>query len=119
MRRDSVTNEQWRAWAIRGNSRPISITRSDPTTVVRGAPVAKRKKDLGEPEVNGTAVVRGTSADLPAPEPPPTEKAQPVHTIRMRNVRAAIWANPRPDGSVWYAVTYSRSYKGEDGNWHS
>jgi hypothetical protein len=55
----------------------------------------------------------------PLPQAPPTEKTQPVHTIRMRNIRAAIWANFRPDNSVWYTVTYSRSYRDEGGNWHS
>jgi hypothetical protein len=77
--------------------------------------VAKRKPD-------GTA--NGAVADPPLeplrPEAaPPTEKAQPIHTIRMRNVRAAIWQNARPDGTPWHAVTFSRSYRDEGGNWHS
>jgi hypothetical protein len=59
----------------------------------------------------------------PRPDPPdqapPTEKAQPIHQIRLRSVRAAIWQNARPDGTPWYAVTFSRSYRDEGGNWHS
>jgi hypothetical protein len=47
------------------------------------------------------------------------EKTQPVHSIRMRNVRAAIWQNARDDGSVWYATTVSRSYRTNDGSWHT
>ena len=76
--------------------------------------MAKRKPD-GPP--NGAVV------DPPL-EPlnrsaPPTEKAQPVHTIRMRNIRAAVWQNARPDGTPWYSTTFSRSYRDEGGNWHS
>ena len=73
-----------------------------------------KKKTLGEP--NGVA---DPPLEPLRPEVPPTEKAQPVHTIRLRNVRAAIWQNARADGTPWYTVTYSRSYRGEDGNWHS
>jgi hypothetical protein len=53
------------------------------------------------------------------PAAPPAEKAQPVHAIRLRNVRAAIWQNARADGTPWYTVTYSRSYRDEGGQWHS
>jgi hypothetical protein len=47
------------------------------------------------------------------------EKTQPVHKYRARNVCAAIWKNVREDGTVWYAVTVSRSYRTEDGSWHT
>jgi hypothetical protein len=47
------------------------------------------------------------------------EKTQPAHQIRIRNVRAAIWQNVRDDGSVWYATTVSRSYRTDDGSWHT
>lgn len=76
--------------------------------------MARRKKD----EVNDAAVVDNpsgqTSDDIPI-----EEKNQPAHSIRIRNVRAAIWANARPDNSVWYSVTFSRSYRDDGGNWHS
>src|SRR5688572_9420629 len=76
-----------------------------------------KRKPVGE--ANG-AVAEIPLEPLTRPEAaPPTEKAQPVHTIRMRNVRAAVWANSRPDSSVWYAVTFSRSYRDEGGQWHS
>lgn len=73
--------------------------------------MARRKKD----DVNGT-VATEPSADE---NPPLEEKNQPVHVVRIRSVRAAVWANPRPDGSVWHSVTFSRSYRDGDGNWHS
>ncbi len=47
------------------------------------------------------------------------EKAQPVHKIRIRNVTGAIWQNARQDGSTYYTFTASRSYRDEQGNWHS
>lgn len=78
--------------------------------------MARRKRD----EVNGDAT---TVVDSPNGETHetsgPEEKNQPAHVVRIRNVRAAVWANARPDGSVWYSTTFSRSYRDEDGNWHS
>ena len=37
---------------------------------------------------------------------------------RLRNVRAAVWAN-RNDGGTYYTVTFSRSYRDQEGNWHT
>jgi hypothetical protein len=49
-----------------------------------------------------------------------SEKNLPVHSIRIRNVRAAVWRNVRADGSAWHSVTFSRSYKDQnDGTWHT
>jgi hypothetical protein len=77
--------------------------------------VAQKKRDDG--------ATRAGVVDSPAGHSPETddgeEKTQPVHTIRMRNVRAAIWQNARDDGTVWYATTISRSYRAEDGSWHT
>jgi len=42
---------------------------------------------------------------------------RPVHEIRHRQIRAAIWPNPTDKG-VMYSVTVSRSYKDKDGKWH-
>jgi hypothetical protein len=47
------------------------------------------------------------------------EKTQPVHKLRMRNVRAAIWENARPNGTVWYSAAFSRSYRSAGGKWQS
>jgi hypothetical protein len=61
--------------------------------------------------------------DIPAGDPNDAnnleEKTPPAHTVRIRNVRAAIWENARPDGTVWYSSTFSRTYRSADGKWHS
>jgi hypothetical protein len=47
-----------------------------------------------------------------------TEKPKrPVHEVRLRNVVAAVWANPAEDGRTNYALTTYRIYQAEDG-WH-
>jgi hypothetical protein len=46
------------------------------------------------------------------------EKRQPFHRIRMRNVSAAIWQN-RSERGPWYSVTFSRSYRDAQNNWHT
>jgi hypothetical protein len=64
----------------------------------------------------------GTAADNARGEAVETQdaddKQQPVHTVRLRNVRAAVWAN-RNDGGTYYTVTFSRSYRDQEGNWHT
>jgi hypothetical protein len=63
----------------------------------------------------------GTAAEAAPPgtvAPPSEERNQPVHAIRLRNVRAAIWANTL-DSGVYYNVTLSRSYRDQEGNWHT
>jgi hypothetical protein len=51
--------------------------------------------------------------DEQAPAP---DKNRPVHVVRLRNIRAAIWAN---DGELGprYNVTVSRLYKDGDQQW--
>jgi hypothetical protein len=55
-------------------------------------------------------------------EPTPAEapdRTRPVHTVRLRNVRATIWANDTETG-VRYNTTVSRIYKGpKDGEWRT
>src|SRR5262249_11505821 len=46
------------------------------------------------------------------------EKRQPVHKIRLRSITAAIWRN-RNERGVWHSVTFSRSYKDENGSWQN
>ena len=54
----------------------------------------------------------------PAPEAElPHRPEKPVHTVRMGNIRAAIWSNVTPN-RVWYNVTFSRLYK-EGDDWKS
>lgn len=53
-----------------------------------------------------------TSAES-RPEPTPAEvpdRTRPVHTVRLRNVRAAIWANDTEVG-VRHNTTVSRIYR--------
>jgi len=56
------------------------------------------------------------------PEPPTTEpapsKTQPVHVVRLRNIRAALWANDTEFG-LRHNVTVSRLYKDDDGQWRT
>ena len=51
--------------------------------------------------------------DEQAPAP---DRNRPVHVVRLRNIRAAIWAN---DGELGprYNVTVSRLYKDGDQQW--
>ena len=65
---------------------------------------------------------------MPAPkaktthEPPTTEpatpKTQPAHVVRLRNIRAAIWANDTEFG-MRHNVTVSRLYKDEEQQWRT
>jgi hypothetical protein len=54
--------------------------------------------------------------------PPATSRREaeprPVHELRFRNIRAAIWHN-EGDRGLWYSVTISRSYRDTDGNWQT
>ncbi len=54
-----------------------------------------------------------------APEPEGGEAAdrnRPVHVVRLKNIRAAVWANETEMGTR-YNITVSRLYKGEDQQW--
>lgn len=44
-------------------------------------------------------------------------KSQPVHEVRLGNVRASIWANDGRHG-VWFTVSFSRLYR-QAGEWES
>lgn len=58
----------------------------------------------------------------PAREPEAEERREvadsnrPAHVVRLRNIRAAIWANESENGA-WYNVTVSRLYKDADQQW--
>ena len=49
---------------------------------------------------------------------PASNKAnnKPVHTVRHRNIKAAIWKNETANGPM-YNVTVLRSYKDDGGEW--
>ena len=80
--------------------------------------MSKRKANHEE---NGVAVEQPPTPSLEAAEAPQSEeeKVQPVHAIRLRNVRAAIWANRTEAGATYLNVTFSRSYRDQEGNWHT
>ncbi len=42
---------------------------------------------------------------------------KPVHTVRHRNIKAAIWKNQTANGTM-YNVTIGRSYQDESERWH-
>ncbi|MEM6504052.1 MAG: hypothetical protein AAF711_01150 [Planctomycetota bacterium] len=48
----------------------------------------------------------------------PSEESQaPIQNLRDGPITAAIWRNEREEGLPYYAVTLSRSYRDEDGQW--
>ena len=75
-------------------------------------------KRTSKHEENGTAGEPTHVPEQAATPPSEDEKVQPVHAIRLKNVRAAVWVNER-DGAQFFNVTFSRSYRGQDGNWHT
>ena len=72
-------------------------------------------------EENGVAVEQPPTPSPEAAEAPQSEeeKVQPVHAIRLRNVRAAIWVEPDRGRCTYLNVTFSRSYRDQEGNWHT
>jgi hypothetical protein len=50
---------------------------------------------------------------MPKPASPKKPDNRPVHEIRHRNIRAAIWRNQTAKGPM-YSVTVSRSYRAGD-----
>ena len=48
--------------------------------------------------------------------PPANGANKPVHTVRHRSIKAAIWKNETANGPM-YNVTVLRSYKDDGGEW--
>lgn len=46
-----------------------------------------------------------------------TQKNTPIKTIADGRLKAAIWRNESEKGP-FYSVTFTRSYRDADGNWH-
>ncbi len=57
-------------------------------------------------------------AEPEVPEPAPSDRNRPVHVVRLKNIRAAVWANETEMGPR-YNATVSRLYKGEDQQWRT
>ena len=49
---------------------------------------------------------------------PKKQKDLPVHEVRFRTIKAAIWRN-ETDKGIRHNVTFSRSYKDDEDKWHS
>ncbi len=62
---------------------------------------------------------RANAKPNPAPEVERKDAAdgnRPVHVVRLRNIRAAIWGN-ETDAGTRYNVTVSRLYKDQEQQW--
>src|SRR3954451_19821382 len=46
------------------------------------------------------------------------DRNRPVHSVRLRNIRAAVWANEGEQGAR-YKATFCRLYKDKEGFWRS
>src|SRR3954452_607072 len=46
------------------------------------------------------------------------DRNRPIHSVRLRNIRAAIWANETEQGPR-YNTTFCRLYKDGEGSWRS
>lgn len=57
-----------------------------------------------------------------SPEPPESDPApsrtQPMHVVRLRNIRAAIWQNDTEFG-IRHNVTVNRLYKDDEQQWRT
>jgi hypothetical protein len=65
--------------------------------------------------------IRTSSAVRSGTSDPRTENAadgnRPIHSIRYRNLKGAIWKNASANGD-FYTVTLSRAYQDKDEQWH-
>jgi hypothetical protein len=52
----------------------------------------------------------GHTVEQPVEPPPERPKTQPLHVIRLRNIRAAVWVNETEHGPI-HNVTVQRLYK--------
>ena len=43
-----------------------------------------------------------------------TKRSKPIHEVKVGMVKAAIWANDTPKGTL-YSVTFTRLYKADEG----
>lgn len=44
-------------------------------------------------------------------------KVPPIHTLRVGNLKAAIWRNEKKDGSSFLVATFSRPFKNKFNKW--
>jgi hypothetical protein len=48
-----------------------------------------------------------------------SDSKKPVSKVSLYPITAAIWRNQGPNGEAFYAATFERSYKDDDGSWKS
>jgi hypothetical protein len=75
--------------------------------------MTRKMKDEGA----GQTAARPPSAQAPSPGEGGNGN-KPVHSIRLRNVRASIWANQTEQG-VFYSVKITRFFKDAEGEWRN
>src|SRR5262245_17832962 len=75
--------------------------------------MTRKMKDEGASQT----AARPPSAQAPSPGDGGNGN-NPVHSIRLRNVRASIWANQAEQG-VFYSVKITRFYKDAEGEWRN
>ena len=75
--------------------------------------MTRKMKDEGA----GQTAARPPSAQTPSPGEGGNGN-KPVHSIRLRNVRASIWAN-QTDQGVFYSVKITRFFKDAEGEWRN
>lgn len=69
----------------------------------RAAAASEAAAEAREPEQQGQATA---------------DRNRPVHSVRLRNIRAAIWSNETEQGTR-YNATFCRLYKDGEGYWRS
>ncbi|MBC7980295.1 MAG: hypothetical protein H7Y36_07005 [Armatimonadetes bacterium] len=47
-----------------------------------------------------------------------SDKPVPVFTERAKGVKVAVWANQSGEGRTTHSISFVRSYKDDDGQWH-
>jgi hypothetical protein len=63
-------------------------------------------------------MAKSSAAPKAPPQPEPTNGGnKPVHSIRYRNLKAAIWRNTGQSGE-FHSVTFTRSYRDDQEQWH-
>ncbi len=72
--------------------------------------MARARAEAAAPETTDAR-----EAEQPTATP---DRNRPVHSLRLRNIRAAIWANEGEQGPR-YNTTFCRLYKDGEGYWRS
>ncbi len=65
----------------------------------------------------GTSSTERSNPDGQVGGKPTQEGNKPIHTIRYRNLKGAIWKNTGATGD-FYTVTLSRAYQDKEEQWH-